>query len=97
MIISQVLLNFDPVKGILKIPCQNYEEGSFSEEDACGNEAFRSTFLQPFQFEPKDKKTRGNYIHEKETKHIHASAADLLRIRIRNLDSCNIAKMRGEE
>ena len=90
MIVCQVSLNFDPVKGILKIRCQNYEEGSFSEEDTCGNEVFHSTFLLPFQFEPKDKKTRGNYIHVKKTKHIHASAADLLHIRIRNLDSCNI-------
>ena len=30
----------------------------------------------------------GNESHEKETEHSHTSAADLLRIRIRNLDYC---------
>ena len=44
------------------------------------------TILQPFQFEPDQKDTRGNESHEKETKHIHASAADLLHIRVRNLN-----------
>ena len=39
------------------------------------NEVFRSTTLQPFQFEPEQKKMCGNDSHEKETKHIHASAA----------------------
>ena len=43
-----------------------------------------STILQPFQFEPEHKKTCGNESHEKEAKSIHASAADLLLIRIRS-------------
>ena len=41
-----------------------------------------STIFQPFQFEPEHKKTCGNDSHEKEAKPIHASAADLLLIRI---------------
>ena len=41
-----------------------------------------STIFQPFQFEPERKKTCGNESHEKEAKPIHASAADLLLIRI---------------
>ena len=45
-----------------------------------------STILKPFQFEPEHKKTCGNESHEKETKHNHASAADLLHIRIGSLD-----------
>ena len=35
---------------------------------------FRSTILQPFQFEPEQKITFGNESHQKETKHSHASA-----------------------
>ena len=45
-----------------------------------------ATILQPFQFELEHKKTCGNESHEKETKHNHASAADLLHIRIGSLD-----------
>ena len=41
-----------------------------------------SAIFQLFQFEPEHKKTCGNESHEKEAKHIHASAADLLLIRI---------------
>ena len=41
------------------------------------NENFRSTIFQSFQFEPEQKKTCVNESHEKETKHIYASAADL--------------------
>ena len=41
-----------------------------------------STILQPFKFEPEHKKTCGNESHEKGAKPIHASAADLLNIRI---------------
>ena len=60
------------------------EESDYSEENACDNEAFRSTIVQLFLFE--QKKICGNETHEKETKHIHASAADLLHIRKGNLD-----------
>ena len=43
---------------------------------------FAPPFFQPFQFEPEQKKTCGNESHEKETKRIYASAANLLHIRI---------------
>ena len=43
------------------------EESKYSEENASDNEAYRSTYLQPFQFEPEQEKSNGNY--EKETKH----------------------------
>ena len=49
---------------------------------------FPSIILQLFQFKPEQKKTCGNEIHEKETKHSHTSAADLLHITIGNLDWC---------
>ena len=62
------------------------EECDYSEENTSDNEGFRSTILQPFQFEPEQKRTCCNENHEKDTKHIHVSAADLLHIRIGNLD-----------
>ena len=64
---------------------QFHEESYYPEEKTCDNEVFRSTILQPFQFETEQKKTCGNESHEKETKHIHTSAADLLHIKIGNL------------
>ena len=65
------------------------EESDYSEENTSDDEDFRSTILQPFQFEPEQKKTCGNESHEKETtetKHIHASATNLLHIKLGNLD-----------
>ena len=62
------------------------EESYYYKENTIDNEAFTSNILQLFQFEPEQKKTHGNESHEKKTKHIHASAADLLHIRIGNLD-----------
>ena len=52
------LLNFDPVKEILKIWCQIYfnEKSDFSEENTSDNENFHSTILHPFHFEPEQKK-----------------------------------------
>ena len=50
------------------------------------SEVFRSTIIQPFQFESEQRKICGNESHEKETKQIYASAVDLLHIRIENLD-----------
>ena len=67
------------------------EESDYSEENTSDNEYFCSTILQPFQFEHEQKKKCCNESHEKvttETKHIHASTADLLHIRIGNLDWC---------
>ena len=43
---------------------------------------------KPFQFDPEQKTKGGNQSHEKETKQIHGSAANLLNIRIGNLDWC---------
>ena len=60
-------------------------ESDYSEENTSDNEHFRSTILQPFQFEPEQKVTCGNENHKKKTKHIHTSAADLLHIRKGNL------------
>ena len=65
------------------------KESDYSEENTSGNEDFRSTIFQPFQFESepkKKKKTCGNESHENETKLIYNSAADLLHIRKRNLN-----------
>ena len=63
-------------------------KSDYSEENTSDNEDFLSIILQPFQFEPEQKKTCSSESHEKETNHIHASAADLLHIRVGNLDSC---------
>ena len=41
------------------------EENDYSEENTSDNEDFRSTILQPFQFEPEQKKRRGNENHGK--------------------------------
>ena len=65
------------------------KESDYSQKNTSDIEYFRSTIFQPFQFEPGQKKTFSNKSHEKgttETKHIHASAANLLHIRIGNLD-----------
>ena len=48
-----------------------------------------STILQPFQFELEHKKASGNESHGKEAKPIHASAADLLHIRIGSISPCS--------
>ena len=58
------------------------EENDLSEENASENEGFCSTILQPFLFEREQKKACGNERHDKEAQRIHASAADLLHIRI---------------
>ena len=42
------------------------------------------------------KKLNINESHEKKTKHIHASAADLLHIRIGNLDWCKCGHCKNE-
>ena len=74
------------------------EENDYSEKNTNDNEVFRSTILQPFQFEPELKIACGNERHEKETKHTHASADDLLHIRIGNLDcKCRYCKNEARE
>ena len=62
------------------------EKSDYSEENTSDNEVFCSTILQPFQFEPEQKKVQYNESHEKETKHIRVSPADLLHIGVGNLD-----------
>ena len=50
------------------------EESDYYEENTSDNEDFRSSILQPYQFELKQtKKICGNESHEKETKHIRTS------------------------
>ena len=49
---------------------------------------FVPPFFKSFISESEKKKTSGNELHEKKTKHIHSSDADLLHIRIGNLDWC---------
>ena len=43
------------------------QESDYSEKTTSCNEDFRYTILQPFQFEPQQKKTCGYESHEKET------------------------------
>ena len=43
------------------------EESDYSEQNTSDNEDFRSTILQPFKFEPEQKKMPVNESHEKET------------------------------
>ena len=109
--------------------------------NTCDREVFRSTILQPFQFEPEQKRTFGKRATRKnlrkqtfafrpatllnrdsntgvflwslrnfsqhffsrtpplatsETKHIHASAVDLLHIRIGYLDWCKCRHCKNE-
>ena len=64
------------------------EENDYSEEHSSENEDFRSTILQPFLFERVVNRNRNRKKRvvtrdmTKKTQHIHASAADLLHIRI---------------
>ena len=68
------------------------EESDYFGENTCDNKVFRSTILQTFQFELEQRKTCGNEGHGKETKHIHASTADLLHTKKGNLDWCKCQK-----
>ena len=47
-------------------------ESRYSEEITRNSEVFRSTILQPFQFELEWKETCSKESNEKEIKHIHA-------------------------
>ena len=67
------------------------EENNCCEENTSDNEDFHSTILQPFQFEPEQKKKL--WLWEPWEKkllnlNIHASVASLLNIRTGNLDWC---------
>ena len=72
------------------------EESGYSEENTSDNEDFRFTIFRPFQFELEQEKTYGNESHEKENKHIYASAAHLLSIRIGNLNWCKCGHCKNE-
>ena len=66
------------------------EESDYSEENTSDAtiKSFAPLFFNHFSLSLNKKKACGNETHEKETKHIHASAADLLHIKIGNLDWC---------
>ena len=56
---------------------------NYTEENTSDTEDFHSfTIFQPFQFVAEQRKTCGNESYEKKTKHIYASAAALVHIRI---------------
>ena len=58
--------------------------------------AFAPPYFNYFSLSLNRKKMCDNESHEKETKHIHASAADLLHIRIGNLDWCKCGQCKSE-
>ena len=87
IIVFQVSLNFDPAKEILKI----MKKVIILRKIHVTIKYFVPPFLNHFSLNLNRKKTCPNESQGKETKHIHASAADLLHIRIGNLDS-DIAK-----
>ena len=58
--------------------------------------SFAPPFFNHFSLSLNRKKTCGNESYEKETKHIHLSAADLLHIRIGNLDWCKCRHCKNE-
>ena len=68
-----------------------HEESDYSEENKSGNEDFRSTILQTFQFEREQEKKCGNESHEKKKycyKIIMFQLSIKLHIRIGNLNWC---------
>ena len=68
------------------------EESDYYEENTSDNEDFFSTISVRVWTE----KTCGNKSHEKETKHIYASAANLLHIRIGNLNGWKCRHCKNE-
>ena len=59
MIVFRVSLSSDPMKKNTEIAISDLyfsEKSDYSEENISDNENFRSTILQPFQFEPEQKK-----------------------------------------
>ena len=85
MIVFQLSSNFDPVKEMLK---KRYHIFILMKKV--------SILRKPFQFDNVFEKTCDNECHEKQTKHIRASAADLLHIRIGNLDWCKCGHCKNE-
>ena len=73
------------------------EESDYSEETTyVAIKSFPPSFFNRSSLSLNRKKTCGNENHEKETKHIHASAADLLHIRVRNFDWCKYSHCKSE-
>ena len=58
---------------------------------------FAPQFFNHFSLSLNRKKTCCNESHEKETKHIHASADNLLHIRIGNLNWCKCGHCKKEK
>ena len=86
--LSSFIYNFDPVKEILNAMSDLYfnKDSYYSEENTCAMKSFAALFFNHFSLSLNRKETGGNENHGKETKHIHASAADLLHIGTGNLD-----------
>ena len=57
--------------------CEIYKNAFPDRTPPVAASVFHSSISQLFQFEHEQKKTCGNESHEKETKDIHTSAADL--------------------
>ena len=92
-------LNFDPVKEILKIQCEIYilmKKVVILRKIKVTMKSFAPSFSNRISLSLNRNKMCGNESHEKETKHIHASAADLLHIRIGNFYSCKCGHCKNE-
>ena len=69
----------------------------FIEESDYSDKYFSTPpFFNHFSLSLDRKKTCGNECHQKETKYSHASAVDLLHIRIENLDWCKYGHCKSE-
>ena len=98
MIIFQVSLNFDPVKEILKI-CQIYiliKKVIILRKMQVMMKTWAPPFFNNFSLSLNRKKNCGSETHEKKTKPIYTSAADLLLIRIENLDWCKCKHLKNQ-
>ena len=62
------------------------EESACSEKNTSDNEDFRTTILQPFQFEPEQKKTRSVMRAMRKEHNIFTIQLLILHSRIENLD-----------
>ena len=72
------------------------EESDHSEENTCDNEVFRSTILQPFQFEPEQKIRVVMRAIRKKLNIFMLHDVNLLLIRIRNVDWCKCGHCKNE-
>ena len=72
------------------------DESDYPGENKSDNEDFCSTIFSTISSWAWTEKTCGNDSHEKKTKHIYASAADSLHIRIGNLNCGHCKNESGE-